>query len=77
MKEEEHSWPGRSAVRVLMKQITLLNNGSTICTDNKGQMCKDFETKLHDKISNDNKTRTIKMKNELKKGDVINALLLI
>ena len=34
-------------------------------------MCKEFENKLGEKIGNDNKTRTIKMMNDLEKGDVI------
>ena len=71
----EHGWPGKEAVRCLMTQLTRLP--STICTDSKGQMCKEFENKLGEKIGNDNKTRTIKMMNDLEKGDVINALLLI
>ena len=65
----QHGWPGKEAVRCLMTQLTRLP--STICTDSKGQMCKEFENKLGEKIGNDNKTRTIKMMNDLEKGDVI------
>lgn len=61
-----------------MKQLIILSNGASICTDDNGDFDKAFEDKLSEKISNDNKSRQAKMRNDvLKKGDVINALLLI
>ena len=74
---DERGWPGKSSVDCLMKQITLLSGGSSICKDENGDMSQAFADKLHEKIHNDNKKRRIKMQNDTLRGDVINALLLI